>query len=148
MIVPAGHLSSRSVCFYAVEDNPVGWTGTARSGCPCVPRIAQPEETVEMALAEEVPVLETKRLRLRGFRPSDLDDYAAMSADIRVQRTIGDGAVWDRSRSGSGAQRDGLTLSWRGLSPFDRGEKAMPRKGPELRCASRLRMRNEIGSSA
>src|SRR4051794_40671950 len=52
-----------------------------------------------MSLASGVPVLETERLRLRGFRPSDLDDYAALNADIRVQRTISDGVVWDRSRS-------------------------------------------------
>ena len=52
-----------------------------------------------MALSAEVPVLETERLRLRGFRPEDIDDYAALNADIRVQRTISDGAVWDRSRS-------------------------------------------------
>jgi RimJ/RimL family protein N-acetyltransferase len=29
----------------------------------------------------DVPILTTDRLRLRSFRPSDLDDYAALNAD-------------------------------------------------------------------
>ncbi|MEO6192011.1 MAG: GNAT family N-acetyltransferase [Thermoanaerobaculia bacterium] len=52
-----------------------------------------------MARHGEVPVLETERLRLRGFRPADLDEYAAIHADIRVQASMSDGAVWDRGRS-------------------------------------------------
>ncbi|MBV8089350.1 MAG: GNAT family N-acetyltransferase, partial [Alphaproteobacteria bacterium] len=34
----------------------------------------------------EVPTLSTKRLRLRAFRASDLDAYAAMQANPEVMR--------------------------------------------------------------
>ena len=37
----------------------------------------------------EIPVLETERLRLRGFTLEDFDDYAAMMADPEVMRFIG-----------------------------------------------------------
>jgi RimJ/RimL family protein N-acetyltransferase len=48
----------------------------------------------------EVPVLETERLRLRSFRGSDLDDYAALNADREVLRYLGGGPEpWDRGRS-------------------------------------------------
>lgn len=47
-----------------------------------------------------IPTLETERLRLRPFRGSDLDDYAALRADPEVMRYIGEGAgPWDRGRS-------------------------------------------------
>ena len=47
-----------------------------------------------------IPTLETERLRLRAFRPSDIDDYAALNADPEVQRYLGWGsAPWDRGRS-------------------------------------------------
>jgi RimJ/RimL family protein N-acetyltransferase len=46
----------------------------------------------------DIPTLETKRLKLRPFRRSDIDDYAALNADPEVQRYIG-GVVWDRGRS-------------------------------------------------
>jgi len=36
-----------------------------------------------------IPVLTTERLRLRPFRGSDLDDYAAMYADPEVVRHLG-----------------------------------------------------------
>jgi RimJ/RimL family protein N-acetyltransferase len=45
-----------------------------------------------------IPTLETPRLKLREFRKSDLDAYAALNADPDVQRYIG-GEVWDRGRS-------------------------------------------------
>lgn len=46
-----------------------------------------------------IPTLETERLRLRAFRRSDFEDYAALYGDPEVVRYIGgDGATWDRSR--------------------------------------------------
>jgi RimJ/RimL family protein N-acetyltransferase len=45
----------------------------------------------------QVPTLETERLRLRLFRASDFDAYAAMRADPEVTRFV-DGP-WDRGRS-------------------------------------------------
>ena len=45
-----------------------------------------------------IPTLETERLRLRSFRKSDVDDYAALNADLEVNRYFG-GGVWDRARS-------------------------------------------------
>jgi RimJ/RimL family protein N-acetyltransferase len=48
----------------------------------------------------EIPTLETERLRLRPFRPSDFDDYAAMNADREVLRYLAGGPEpWDRGRS-------------------------------------------------
>jgi RimJ/RimL family protein N-acetyltransferase len=47
----------------------------------------------------EIPTLETKRLRLRGLRGGDFEDYAALYADPEVTRLIGDGATWDRGRA-------------------------------------------------
>jgi RimJ/RimL family protein N-acetyltransferase len=48
----------------------------------------------------EIPTLETDRLRLRSFRKSDLDDYAALNADREVLRYLGAGSEsWDRGRS-------------------------------------------------
>jgi RimJ/RimL family protein N-acetyltransferase len=44
-----------------------------------------------------IPTLETERLRLRPFRRSDFDDYAALSADPEVMRYLG--GPWDRGRS-------------------------------------------------
>jgi RimJ/RimL family protein N-acetyltransferase len=48
-----------------------------------------------------VPTLTTERLRLRSFRKSDLDDYAALNADREVLRyLVGSGSEpWDRGRS-------------------------------------------------
>ena len=48
-----------------------------------------------------IPILETERLRLRSFRPSDLDDYAALHADPEVLRYLGGAGSepWDRGRS-------------------------------------------------
>ena len=45
----------------------------------------------------KVPELETERLRLRQFRESDLDAYAAMVGDAEIMRYIGTGAVMDRT---------------------------------------------------
>jgi RimJ/RimL family protein N-acetyltransferase len=47
----------------------------------------------------DIPVLETARLRLRGFQDRDLDAYAALCADPDVMRYIGDGAPQDRERA-------------------------------------------------
>lgn len=38
-------------------------------------------------------------MRLRSFRPSDFDDYAALHADPEVVRYLGSGETWDRGRS-------------------------------------------------
>lgn len=48
----------------------------------------------------KIPILVTERLRLRSFRRSDFDDYAALNADPEVLRHLGSGAeTWDRGRS-------------------------------------------------
>lgn len=49
----------------------------------------------------EIPVLLTERLRLRPFRRSDIDDYAALNADPEVMRHLltGGAGPWDRGRS-------------------------------------------------
>jgi RimJ/RimL family protein N-acetyltransferase len=49
----------------------------------------------------DIPTLETERLRLRSFRRSDLDDYAALNADPEVLRYLSGGMEqpWDRGRS-------------------------------------------------
>jgi RimJ/RimL family protein N-acetyltransferase len=49
--------------------------------------------------ASEIPTLMTERLRLRGIRGSDFEDYAALYADPEVTRFIGTGETWDRGRS-------------------------------------------------
>ena len=41
----------------------------------------------------EIPVVETERLVLRGFRGDDLDAFAAMSADPEVMRYVGTGGA-------------------------------------------------------
>jgi RimJ/RimL family protein N-acetyltransferase len=47
-----------------------------------------------------IPTLETERLRLRPFRRSDFEDYAALNADPEVLHYLGSGSqVWDRGRS-------------------------------------------------
>lgn len=48
----------------------------------------------------EMPMLETERLRLRPFRGSDIDEYAALYADPEILRYLGSGPEpWDRGRS-------------------------------------------------
>ena len=46
-----------------------------------------------------IPTLETERLRLRGLRGSDFEDYAALYADPEVVRFLDGGATWDRGRA-------------------------------------------------
>jgi RimJ/RimL family protein N-acetyltransferase len=46
-----------------------------------------------------IPTLETERLRLRAFRNSDIDDYAALNADPEVTRYLLGGEPWDRDRA-------------------------------------------------
>src|SRR3954452_19872724 len=51
-------------------------------------------------MTSEIPTLKTERLRLRPFRTSDIEDYAALHADPEVLRYLGCGPEpWDRSRS-------------------------------------------------
>jgi len=50
-----------------------------------------------------IPTLETPRLRLRAFRDSDLDAFAAMQADPEVMRFLGlTGATRSRAESWTG----------------------------------------------
>jgi RimJ/RimL family protein N-acetyltransferase len=46
---------------------------------------------------KDIPIVETERLLLRAFRESDLDAFAAMSADAEVMRYIGSGQTVDRN---------------------------------------------------
>jgi RimJ/RimL family protein N-acetyltransferase len=46
-----------------------------------------------------IPILETDRLRLRGIRGSDIEDYAALYADPQVTRYLLGSETWDRGRS-------------------------------------------------
>jgi RimJ/RimL family protein N-acetyltransferase len=46
-----------------------------------------------------VPTLVTERLRLRGIRGSDIEDYAALYADPEVTRYLLGSETWDRGRS-------------------------------------------------
>jgi RimJ/RimL family protein N-acetyltransferase len=48
-------------------------------------------------MSHHIPVVETERLVLRAFRESDLDAFAAMSADAEVMRYIGSGETVDRN---------------------------------------------------
>ena len=43
------------------------------------------------------PLFETARLRVRHFVPADLDDFAALCADPRVLRYVGDGTLLSRA---------------------------------------------------
>ena len=45
----------------------------------------------------EEGMFETERLKVRHFQPSDLDDFAALCADARAMRYMGDGTVLPRS---------------------------------------------------
>ncbi|HEV7505691.1 MAG TPA: GNAT family N-acetyltransferase [Thermoanaerobaculia bacterium] len=47
----------------------------------------------------DIPILVTDRLRLRAFRKTDIDDYAAMNADPEVARYLLGGVPWDRDRT-------------------------------------------------
>lgn len=58
-----------------------------------------PTATPTMTDGPGVSVLETARLRLRGFEDRDLDAYATLCADPEVMRYIGDGRPQDRDRA-------------------------------------------------
>ena len=47
----------------------------------------------------KAPELKTQRLRLRGFRASDLDAFAATAADAEVMRFIGTGVTLTRAEA-------------------------------------------------
>ncbi len=51
------------------------------------------------AVENGVVMIETERLRLRGWRADDLDALAAVNADPEVMRSILDGSVRDRQQS-------------------------------------------------
>lgn len=56
----------------------------------------KPREVTDDEVRARSPVIETARLRLRLFRPDDLDDLAAMLRDPLVVRYVGDGKTADR----------------------------------------------------
>lgn len=56
----------------------------------------KPHEVTDDEVRSRSPVIETARLRLRLFRPDDLDDLAAMLRDPLVVRYVGDGKPADR----------------------------------------------------
>jgi ribosomal-protein-alanine N-acetyltransferase len=56
----------------------------------------KPHEVTDDEVRARSPVIETARLRLRLFRPDDLDDLAAMLKDPLVVRYVGDGKPADR----------------------------------------------------
>jgi RimJ/RimL family protein N-acetyltransferase len=75
-----------------------------------------------------IPTLATARLRLRAFRPDDLDAYAAICADAEVMRHIGAGGPVGRE------------VAWRHMAMF-MGEWALNGCGMwalELRAERRL----------
>jgi RimJ/RimL family protein N-acetyltransferase len=78
---------------------------------------------VTIALA--IPVLETERLRLRGFREGDLDAYATFIADEAATRFVGGtgdrGNAWRRMAMGVGH------WALRGHGPWAIEEKASGR---------------------
>lgn len=78
-----------------------------------------------MSIRVEIPVLETERLRLRGWREEDLDRYAAFVADETATRFVGGtgtrGNAWRRMAAGVGH----WTL--RGYGPWAIEEKGSAR---------------------
>lgn len=52
-----------------------------------------------MLKTDRIPTLETERLKLRPFRPDDLDEFAAMCADPEVMRYLGRGTPMSRELS-------------------------------------------------
>ena len=51
----------------------------------------KPTEVIDETLAHDSHLIETARLRLRMFRPEDLNDLAALFADPDVMRYVADG---------------------------------------------------------
>ncbi|HEV7683764.1 MAG TPA: GNAT family N-acetyltransferase [Pyrinomonadaceae bacterium] len=56
----------------------------------------KPHEVTDDEVRARSPVIETARLRLRLFRPDDLDELATMFRDPRVMRYVADGKPADR----------------------------------------------------
>ena len=50
-----------------------------------------PHQPLDKGVRSSLPVIETARLRLRMFRPEDLDDLAGMFSDPQVMRYVADG---------------------------------------------------------
>jgi RimJ/RimL family protein N-acetyltransferase len=59
----------------------------------------KPPETIDETGAFNSPTIETARLRLRMFRPEDLDDLADLFADADVMRYVADGKPVDRDEA-------------------------------------------------
>jgi RimJ/RimL family protein N-acetyltransferase len=77
----------------------------------------------KFALGGDVPVIETERLRLRGHRPEDFPDCAAMWADPDVARYVGgkpltEEDVWSRTLRCVGH------WAWRGFGYWVMEEKS------------------------
>jgi ribosomal-protein-alanine N-acetyltransferase len=50
-----------------------------------------PHQSIDKEVRSSLPVIETARLRLRMFRPEDLDDLAGMFSDPQVMQYVADG---------------------------------------------------------
>src|SRR5260370_9572900 len=79
-----------------------------------------------VARGGEVPVIETERLRLRGHRPEDFADCAAMWADPVVTRYIG-GKPRSEEDAWAGTRRFVGHLAWLGFGYWVVEEKATGR---------------------
>ena len=93
--------------------------------------------------------VETARLRLRAFRETDLDAFAAMSADAEVMRFIGNGETVDRN--GSWRTIAGFLGHWRlrgcGMWAIERKDRRrLPRPRRAAPSAVLARARGRLGA--
>jgi RimJ/RimL family protein N-acetyltransferase len=69
-------------------------------------------------VSDEAPTLVTPRLVLRAWRTEDVPALAAMNADPRVMRWIGDGSVADASRTAADVEAYRRMWAERGVGRF------------------------------